>query len=90
VTAADSLTEIADRSVDVITTRSVLIYVKDKAAALREFYRVLRSGGRISLFEPINVLGDCPGAGRGARHRRRRQLIRATSGGPAGPVAASR
>jgi arsenite methyltransferase len=57
---ADSLTEIADGSVDVITTRSVLIYVKDKAAALREFYRVLRSDGRISLFEPINVLmGGC-------------------------------
>ena len=53
---ADSLEGIADASVDVVTTRSVLIYVKDKAAALREFYRVLRPGGRISLFEPINVL----------------------------------
>ena len=39
-----------------VTTRSVLIYVKDKAAALREFYRVLKPGGRVSLFEPINVL----------------------------------
>ena len=46
----------ADGSVDVVTTRSVLIYVKDKAAALREFYRVLKPGGRVSLFEPINVL----------------------------------
>lgn len=54
--SADSLADIADGSVDVVTTRSVLIYVKDKAAALREFYRVLRPGGRISLFEPINVL----------------------------------
>ena len=54
--SADSLTDMADASVDVVTTRSVLIYVKDKAAALREFYRVLRPGGRISVFEPINVL----------------------------------
>jgi hypothetical protein len=30
--------------------------VKDKAAALRAFYRVLRPGGRISVFEPVNVL----------------------------------
>ena len=54
--AADRLTGVADASVDAVTTRSVLIYVKDKAAALREFYRVLKSGGRVSLFEPINVL----------------------------------
>jgi arsenite methyltransferase len=54
--AADSLDGIPGESVDVVTTRSVLIYVKDKASAFREFYRVLRPGGRISLFEPINVL----------------------------------
>jgi len=53
---ADSLTAIANASVDVVTTRSVLIYVKDKAAALREFYRVLRPGGRMSVFEPVNRL----------------------------------
>src|SRR6266516_7211286 len=54
--SADSLTDVADASVDVLTTRSVLIYVKDKAAALRAFHRVLKPGGRVSLFEPINVL----------------------------------
>jgi arsenite methyltransferase len=43
-----------DRSVDVVLTRSVLIYVQDKVEAAREFFRVLRSGGRISIFEPIN------------------------------------
>jgi arsenite methyltransferase len=59
--AADSLAGVADASVDVVTTRSVLIYVKDKAAALREFHRVLRPGGRVSLFEPINVLMHDPG-----------------------------
>ena len=58
--SADSLTAIADASVDVVTTRSVLIYVKDKAAALQEFHRVLRPGGRISVYEPINVLMHDP------------------------------
>jgi arsenite methyltransferase len=41
-------------SVDVVTTRSVLIYVADKAKAFVEFARVLRPGGRLSIFEPIN------------------------------------
>ena len=54
--SADQLDGVPDANVDVVTTRSVLIYVKDKLAALREFYRVLRPEGRISLFEPINVL----------------------------------
>lgn len=52
--SADDLTPIADESVDVVTTRSVLIYVHDKARAFREFHRVLRPQGRVSLFEPIN------------------------------------
>jgi arsenite methyltransferase len=52
--SADDLVEIADASVDVVTTRSVLIYVRDKRRAFTEFYRVLRTGGRLSIFEPIN------------------------------------
>jgi arsenite methyltransferase len=55
--SADELGSIADESVDVVTTRSVLIYVKDKAGAFSEFASVLRSGGRISLWEPINRFG---------------------------------
>lgn len=58
--SADSLGSVVDASVDIVTTRSVLIYVNDKAAALREFYRVLRPGGRVSLFEPINRLMHDP------------------------------
>lgn len=51
---AEDLRGVADGSVDVVTTRSVLIYVADKASAFSEFHRVLAPGGRISLFEPIN------------------------------------
>jgi arsenite methyltransferase len=54
VTGAEDLGEVADGSVDVLTTRSVLIYVAAKADAFAAFHRVLRPGGRISLFEPIN------------------------------------
>jgi arsenite methyltransferase len=54
--SADQLEAVADTSVDAVTTRSVLVYVKDKAQAMREFFRVLRPGGRASLFEPFNVL----------------------------------
>lgn len=52
--AADDLAPIADASVDVVTTRAVLIYVEMKQVAFNEFYRVLRPGGRISILEPIN------------------------------------
>jgi len=54
VNAADDLHDIADTSVDVATTRSVLIYVDRKDRAFAEFFRVLRPGGRISIGEPIN------------------------------------
>lgn len=51
--SADHLEGIPDASVDVVVTRSVLAYVLDKAGAMREFHRVLRPGGRISLAEPV-------------------------------------
>src|SRR3954447_6649734 len=54
---AEELAGVADGSVDVVTARSVLIYVRDKASAFAEFARVLRAGGRASLFEPINRFG---------------------------------
>jgi arsenite methyltransferase len=51
---ADDLSVLGDASVAVVTTRSVLIYVEDKRRAFEEFFRVLKPGGRISIFEPIN------------------------------------
>ena len=54
VNSADDLHDVSDSSVDVATTRSVLIYVDRKDRAFAEFFRVLRPGGRISIGEPIN------------------------------------
>jgi SAM-dependent methyltransferase len=54
---ASDLSQVPDVSVDAVTLRSVLIYEPDKAGAFREFHRVLRPGGRLSLFEPINSFG---------------------------------
>jgi arsenite methyltransferase len=54
--SADELAGVEDASVDVLTTRSVLIYVRRKEEAFAEFFRALRPGGRMSLFEPINRL----------------------------------
>jgi arsenite methyltransferase len=52
-----SATDLGDVVADVVTTRSVLIYVADKERAFGEFFRVLRPGGRLSIFEPINRFG---------------------------------
>jgi len=54
IASAEDLAAVDDSSVDVVTTRSVLIYVARKKDSFAEFYRVLRPGGRVSIFEPIN------------------------------------
>ena len=52
--SADDLSMLEDESVEAVTTRSVLIYVPAKQEAFHEFRRVLKPGGRLSIFEPIN------------------------------------
>jgi SAM-dependent methyltransferase len=42
---------------DVVLSRSVLMYVNDRAAAVREIVRVLRPGGRVVMYEPVNGAG---------------------------------
>jgi ubiquinone/menaquinone biosynthesis C-methylase UbiE len=42
-----------DNSVDVVVMRSVLAHIVDKLSAIKEFYRILKTQGRISVFEPI-------------------------------------
>jgi arsenite methyltransferase len=51
-----SLTDLPlpDESVDAATVRSVVIYVPEKQRAFGELHRVLKPGGRLSLFEPLN------------------------------------
>ncbi|MPZ13420.1 MAG: methyltransferase domain-containing protein [Chloroflexi bacterium] len=45
---------LADSCIDVVAARSVLAFIADRRTAMREAFRVLRPGGRISCFEPIN------------------------------------
>lgn len=59
--SADALTGLDDAAVDVVTARSVLVYVTDKAAALREFHRVLKAGGRVVLIERVSRPQADPG-----------------------------
>lgn len=52
--SADDLSALDDASVDIVTTRSVMIFVSAKQQAFNEFYRVLKPKGCLSIFEPIN------------------------------------
>lgn len=54
---AIDLSAVESESIDAVTTRSVIIYVKEKQKAFDEFFRVLKKGGRVSMFEPIAKLG---------------------------------
>jgi ubiquinone/menaquinone biosynthesis C-methylase UbiE len=49
----ETLSGVDDASVDVVLSRSVLIYSSDLAGAFASISRVLRPGGRLSLFEPL-------------------------------------
>jgi arsenite methyltransferase len=51
---ARDLSPVESGSVDAVTVRSVLIYENERPRAFGEFNRVLRAGGRLSLYEPIN------------------------------------
>jgi arsenite methyltransferase len=51
--SAQDLSALESQSVDVVTTRSVLIYVGEKQQAFQHFYRVLKPNGRLSIYERI-------------------------------------
>jgi arsenite methyltransferase len=58
------LAAIPDASVDAAVLRSVLIYVDDLSGSLAALHRVLRPGGRLSLFEPVNNVSQPEPPGR--------------------------
>jgi arsenite methyltransferase len=63
-TGLPELAGVPDGGADVAVLRSVLIYVADLEGALASLHRVLRPGGRLSLFEPVNAVSEPEPAGR--------------------------
>jgi arsenite methyltransferase len=49
-----------DASFDAVMTRSVLMYLEDRPRAIEELHRVLKPGGRASIFEAINKVYTAP------------------------------
>jgi arsenite methyltransferase len=42
-----------DNAVDAVVMRSVLVHILDKSPSINEFYRIIKNGGKLSIFEPI-------------------------------------
>lgn len=52
ISPAEAL-EFDDNSIDVAVLRSVLVHILEKQPVADEIFRVLKKGGRVSLFEPV-------------------------------------
>lgn len=46
-------TKLPENSMDVVVLRSVLVHILDKSKTIKEFFRILKQRGRISIFEPV-------------------------------------